>query len=745
MPHRPADSPPARTTDTHGAPSAPGTAAHLDDLERLLNLCEVQAVRSGVPFPLGARPRGTGVNFALFSRHATGVRLDLFDRAGAAAPVRTIILDALRNKTGDIWHVWLDGIQPGQLYGFRVAGPYAPGDGHRFNPNKLLVDPCATAVVPALSSDPLAALGYDWHSPLKDLSFSEADNAATAAKSVVTHEDFDWQGDQPLRRPWTTTVLYELHVRGFTIHPSAAVRHPGTYRGLVDKIPYLKHLGVTAVELMPVQEFDDVDPLRRHPDTGRALTNFWGYDPVSFFAPKASYASVQREGGHLLEFKEMVRAFHREGIEIILDVVFNHTGEGNQLGPTVSFRGIDNAIYYWLQHDRRFYKDFTGTGQTVNASHPVVRDMILDALRYWVIEMHVDGFRFDLASVLGRDPHGHVLVDAPLLDRIAEDPILRDAKLIAEAWDAAGAYQVGWFSQRRWAEWNGQFRDDVRRFWRGDAGMAGRLASRICGSADLYHDVGKGPECSINFVTCHDGFTLNDLVSYARKHNEQNGEGNRDGTDENFSANYGAEGESADLALEEVRRRQIRNFLLTLAISRGVPMLLGGDEFRRTQGGNNNAYCQDNETSWVDWTLAAHNADLVRFTRSAFAFRREHSVLRQEAFYTAETVQWFDSAGRTPDWFDPSLRQLACLLHGDDGTDLYVMFNAGTEDVPFRLPGGPYAGTWRLAADTARRSPGDIRASGDPQERVEGSSCDVGWRSCVILAAPGRSSPGPRG
>ena len=525
-------------------------AEQLAELERLLSLCEVQAVRSGVPLPLGAHPRGDGVNFAIFSRHATGVRLDLFANPEDAMPTRSIILDAARNKTGDIWHVWLAGIRPGQLYGLRIAGPYAPQDGHRFNPNKLVVDPYATAIASLPGRDFRAAVGYDPSSAQQDLSFSEIDDAAVAPKCIVTHDDFDWQGDQPLRLPWTSTVIYELHVRGYTIDPTAGVRFPGTYRGLIEKIPYLKDLGITAVELMPIQEFNQDDFSRVDPTTGERLKNFWGYDPLGFFAPKASYASVRQDGAQVLEFKEMVRAFHRAGLEVILDVVFNHTCEGDELGPTVCFRGIDNAIYYWLDDDKRFYRDFTGCGQTVNAAHPVVRDLILDALRYWVMEMHVDGFRFDLASVLGRDIHGRVLADAPLLERIAEDPILRDAKIVAEAWDAAGAYQVGSFSHRRWAEWNGRFRDDVRRFWRGDAGMLGAFASRIAGSSDLYARSGKGPECSINFVTCHDGFTLNDLVSYERKHNEANGEDNRDGADENYSANYGVEGET------DARRRR---------------------------------------------------------------------------------------------------------------------------------------------------------------------------------------------
>ena len=702
-------------------------------------------MRSGAPLPLGAHLRGNGVNFAIFSRHATGVRLDLFNRGADTTPARTIILDAARNKTGDIWHVWLEGIRAGQLYGFRIAGPYAPHEGHRFNPNKLVLDPCAKAIVPAEGHDSRVSVGYDPASPRKDLSFSDLDDAGSVPKCVVQHEDFDWRGDQPLRLPWTSTVIYELHVRGYTIDSSSGVQCPGTYRGLVEKIPYLKALGVTAVELMPVQEFNEHDSQRTNPRTGERLKNFWGYDPLSFFAPKASYSSVREEGAQALEFKEMVRTFHREGLEVILDVVFNHTGEGDQLGPTLCFRGIDNAVYYWLADDRRFYRNFTGTGQTVNASHPVVRDLILDALRYWVMEMHVDGFRFDLASVLGRDVRGHVLADAPLLERIAEDPILRDAKLIAEAWDVAGAYQVGGFSQRRWAEWNGQFRDDVRRFWRGDAGLRGRFASRICGSSDLYAGSGKGPECSVNFIASHDGFTLNDLVSYSNKHNEANGEGNRDGADESFSANYGAEGESGDAAIEALRERQTRNFLLTLAISRGVPMLLAGDEFRRTQRGNNNAYCQDNGTSWVDWSLGERHQDLVRFTRQAFAFRRAHAVLRRERFYGDRDIEWSDPSGCRPDWLDHSQKRLACLVHGEEGPDLYLMFNADVDPASFALPALPPSRRWRVAVDTTRPTAEDFDTE---QRRIDippGACWIAGSRSSAILVAcPSPSSASRR-
>jgi isoamylase len=698
--------------------------AELAELERLLSLCEVQSVRSGVPAPLGAKLRGNGVNFALFSRNATGVRLDLFDRPEDAAPARSIILDQARNKTGDIWHVWLEGIGPGQLYGFHVTGPWSPGDGHRFDPDKLLLDPYATAIAPVRSRDGAASL----------FRLEMSDGAASAPKSVVTYAHFDWRGDQPLRHPWSSTVIYELHVRGFTVHPSARVANPGTYRGLVDKIPYLRDLGVTAVELMPVQEFDERRPLRVNPLSGEQLWNYWGYDPMSFFAVKASYASTAERGAQVLEFKEMVRSFHRAGIEIIVDLVFNHTGEGNELGPTFCFRGIDNAIYYWLDDDRRFYRDFTGCGHTINATHPVVRDLILDALRYWVIELHVDGFRIDLASVLGRDRQGRVVADAPLLERIAEDPILRDAKLIAEAWDAAGAYQVGSFPHRRWAEWNGQFRDDARRFWRGDDGMLGRFASRICGSADLYQSSGKGPECSINYVTSHDGFTLHDLVSYARRHNEANGENNRDGLVENYSANHGVEGDTEDPEIAALRRRQVKNFLLTLACSRGVPMLLAGDELGRTQSGNNNAYCQDNETSWMDWSLLERNEEVFRFARAVLALRRAHPVLRREAFYTDEDVSWFAPDGHRPDWSDPGARQLAALVRGD-GCDLYLMFNSAPENATFRLPAARAGRSWRLAIDTALGFAKGCFPPGSEALIADQAAYPMTSRSSVLLVA----------
>ncbi len=610
-------------------------------------------VRIGVPLPMGTHEYGGGVNFAFFSRHASRVRLELFDLPADATPARVIEFDPARNRTGDMWHVWVEGIRPGQLYAYRVDGPYQPREGNRFNFRKLLLDPFATAIAPLPSWDFGPARGYDPAASDRDLVPSPTDDAGAMPKCVFTLEHFHWEDDRPLRHPWSKTVIYEAHVRGFTIHPASGVGHPGTYRGLMEKIPYLTELGVTAVELMPVHEFNENQVLGVNPQTGQPLRNYWGYDPVAFFAPKASYSSAGGLGQQKLEFKEMVRALHRAGIEVILDVVFNHTAEGSELGPTLCFRGIDNAIFYTLAEDRRYYKDYTGTGNTVNANHPVVRGFILDALRHWVVEMHVDGFRFDLASVLGRDGTGRLLANAPLLERIAEDAILRDVKIIAEAWDSAGAYEVGSFSERRWAEWNGRYRDDVRRFWRGDEGMLGLFASRICGSADIYRKSGKGPEGSINFLTCHDGFTLNDLVSYRDKHNEANGENNHDGANDNFSDNCGAEGETADAGIESLRLRQIKNFLLTLMISRGVPMLQGGDEFRRSQGGNNNAYCQDNETSWHDWRRLEAHREVFRFTRGMIAFRRDHPVLSKERFYTDAEIHWFAAHGGLPDWADP--------------------------------------------------------------------------------------------
>jgi glycogen operon protein len=692
-------------------------------------------VRMGVPLPMGTHEDEGGVNFAFFSRHASRVRLELFDHPEDATAVRVIDLDPARNRTGDVWHVWVEGIRPGQLYAYRVDGRYQPKDGHRFNFHKLLLDPFATAIskLPTWEFGP--ARGYDPSVPDGDSVCSMVDDAGAMPKCVFTQEHFHWHEDRPPRHPWSNTVIYETHVRGFTIHPGSGVEHPGTYRGLMEKIPYFKDLGVTAVELMPVQEFNEHQAPGINPQTGQPLGNYWGYDPVAFFAPKASYSSSGGVGQQKLEFKEMVQAFHRAGIEVFLDVVFNHTAERNEQGPTLCFRGIDNSIFYMLADDKRSYRDYTGTGNTINANHPVVRDHILTALRYWVVEMHVDGFRFDLAAVLGRGRSGNLLHNPPLLERIAEDPILRDVKIIAEAWDAAGAYEVGSFSERRWAEWNGRYRDDVRRFWRGDDGMLGSFASRICGSADIYSKSGKGPESSINFVTCHDGFTLNDLVSYRDKHNEANGENNHDGTNNNLSENYGAEGETTDAGVEAIRKTQIKNFLLTLLISRGVPMLLGGDEFRRTQGGNNNAYCQDNETSWVDWTHLKQHQEIYRFAQGMMAFRRAHPILSKEQFYTDAEILWFNPQQGSPNWADPKEKQFACLIREDEQSALCLMCNAGADAVDFGLPPVPPRTRWYLAVDTSREPPQDLLAAGEEPLWKDPHTYHLRPRSSAILLA----------
>ncbi len=676
---------------------------------------ELGEVQAGNPLPIGgAHQQGIGVNFVLFSRHATGVRLEFYQNSEDASPSRIIDFDPVRHRTGEVWHVWVRGIPAGQLYGYRVEGPYLPEEGHRFNPHKLLLDPYARAIAGVENWEFLAARGYDSSSSLADLSVSTVDNGGTTPKCIFTHDHFDWETDSPPKHSASDTVIYETHVRGFTIHPSSGVAHPGTFAGLTEKIPYLQDLGVTAIELMPILEFNENESNRLNPITGERLRNYWGYDPVAFFAPKGSYCIGDPHGQQILEFREMVKAFHRAGIEVILDIVLNHTAEGDELGPTISLRGIENSIFYMLQENGcRYYKNFSGVGNTLNANHPVVREFVRNVLRYWVMHMHVDGFRFDLASVLGRDEHGNILRNAPLLEGIAEDPILRDVKIIAEAWDAGGAYQVGSFSTQRWTEWNGRFRDDVRRFWVGDAGMIGSFASRICGSSDLYRSSGKGPASSLNFVTCHDGFTLNDLVSYKEKHNDENGEFNRDGTDANYSDNCGLEGLSQDAGVEGMRNRLIKNFLLTLFISRGVPMLLGGDEFRRTQRGNNNAYCQDNEVSWFDWSLLETHTEIQRFTRGMIAFRRAHPVLRREKFYTDADIKWFGPNGATPDWADQRQKSLACLILGQTmlgqtEPDLFLLFNADTRSVDFSIPALPAGKIWRLAVDTSRTAPDDL-------------------------------------
>ena len=654
-----------------------------------------------------------GACFVIFSQHASRVRIELFDKPEDTTPSKIIDLDPVRDRTGDLWHVWVEGIRPGQLYAYKVDGPSQPMEGHCFNFNKPLFDPLATAIT-----------------PLPDSNFSDA---GPMPKCVFTDDNFDWQGDQPIKQPWSKTVIYETHVRGFTIHPSSGVIYPGKYRGLMEKIGYFKELGVTAIELMPVQEFNEHQITEINPHTKQQLEDYWGYNPILFCAPKASYSSLKGLGKQVLEFKEMVLAFHKAAIEVILDVVFNHTAEENELGPTFCFRGIDNSVFYILSDDKRSYKDYTGCGNTINANHPVVQEHIITTLHYWVNEMHVDGFRFDLAAALGRDGNGDLLPDSPLLKRIANDPVLKDIKIIAEPWDASGAYEVGNFSDRRWAEWNGQYRDNVRRFWRGDDGLTALFAQRICGSADLYAKSGKGPQNSINYVTCHDGFTLNDLVSYRDKHNEANGENNKDGTSENFSENFGVEGKSADVQIESLRKRQIKNFLLTLLISRGVPMLLGGDEFRRTQGGNNNPYCQDNEISWYDWGNLKQHREIYLFTRSLIALRNAHPVLSKEQFYTDTEIHWFSPQGGLPNWADPKEKRIACLIQESEHKALYLMFNAGIEAIDFVLPAGQPGDRWHLAVDTSLEGPHDLPAEGKAHLLENSQMYRMNPRSSAIL------------
>jgi glycogen operon protein len=658
--------------------------------------------------PFGATVKPGGVNFALFSRHAQGVDLLLF-KEGQEEPFLEIPLDPAIHRTGDVWHVFVQGLAAGALYGYRVHGPFAPKAGHRFNPRAVVLDPYATAL----------SGGHPWGAP----------SARGARRCRVTSDEFDWEGDVPPATSLAQTVLYELHVRGYTRHPSSGVRHPGTFAGLVEKIPYLKSLGVTAVQLMPVLEFDEFDQTHKHPATGEPLRNYWGYSPLSFFAPKAGYAS--QAGQQVREFKEMVKAFHRAGLEVILDVVYNHTCEGNENGPTVSFRGLDNLIYYMLDKEGRYY-NFSGCGNTFNCNHPLVRDLIIDSLTYLVSELHVDGFRFDLAAILGRGPDGKVLEDPPLLQHIAEHPVLAGTKLLAEAWDAAGLSQLGKFPVwGRWAEFNGWFRDDVRRFIRSEPATAS-VSKRVCGSLDLYGDSSRHPYHSINFVTCHDGFTLYDLVSYNHKHNQANGENNGDGWNDNHSYNCGHEGLTDAGHINALRQRQMRNFLAMLLVSQGVPLLTHGDEFGRTQHGNNNAYCQDNETSWVDWGLAEKNAGLLRFTRMMIALRKKHFALGREQF--VQRVSWHGRKVGEPDWTGQT-RALAFQLHGRHGQpDLYVFFNAHWEWQKFNLP-QPGRGRWRRLVDTNLAPPEDVVEDRDAVALQPADHYLVAPRSAVILVA----------
>jgi isoamylase len=681
-------------------------------------------VSEGGSAPLGATPSPAGVNFSLFSRHATGVELLLFDRDDDARPARVIPIDPSTQRTYHYWHVFVPGLAPGQIYGYRVAGPFDPGRGLRFDPAKVLLDPYGRGVV--------VPKGYS-----RDAASRDGDNAATAMKSVVVDPSaYDWEGDRPLRRSPARTIVYEMHVRGFTRHPSSGVpeKTRGTYAGLIEKIPYLQELGITAVELLPVFQFD---PLACPP----GKVNYWGYQPVSFFAPHQAYSSRQDPLGPVDEFRDMVKALHRAGIEVILDVVYNHTAEVGHDGPTLCFRGLDNAAYYVLDRDPGRYADFTGCGNTFNANHPVARRMIVDSLRYWVEAMHVDGFRFDLASILSRDSSGAVLANPPVLWDIESDPSMAGIKFIAEAWDAAGLYQVGSFVGDSWKEWNGIFRDDARSFFRGDEGSLARFADRFVGSPEIYGHKEREPEQSINFVTCHDGFTLNDLVSYERKHNEANGEGNRDGADDNRSWNCGVEGPTDDPAVETLRNRQVKNLLTVTLFAVGMPMILMGDEVRRTQHGNNNAYSQDNETSWFDWTLLDKHADMHRFVTLLNARRvgrgveHEQRRLSLNELLRQAKMAWHGVKLNQPDWGESS-HSVAFSLELRQGGHVYFVLNAHREPLDFELPqmGDGSPRPWRRWIDTSLDSPNDI-VPWETAPPVPGSTYRAGAHSVVVLRA----------
>jgi isoamylase len=674
----------------------------------------------GSSYPLGATWDGAGVNFSLFSENATGVELCLFDNANGAHETAKI---PLREKTGPVWHIYLPELRPGHLYGYRVHGPYDPARGHRFNPAKLLLDPYAKAIAGTIRwSD--ALFGYTIGHSDSDLAPDARDSSNGIPKCVVIDAAFSWGDDRPPGTPWHRTVIYELHVKGFTArHPQVPERLRGTYAGLAcpPVLEYLRSLGITAVELMPVHQFVADKHL-----VDRGLTNYWGYNSIGFFAPHAGYASSGSMGQQVAEFKTLVKTLHREGIEVILDVVYNHTAEGNHLGPTLCFRGIDNAAYYRLTQGEneglRYYMDYTGCGNTLDMTHPNVLSVVMDSLRYWVLEMHVDGFRFDLASALARELHAVDRLSA-FFDIIQQDPVLSRVKLIAEPWDLGeGGYQVGNFPVL-WAEWNGVYRDTVRRFWKGDAGQVGSMAYRLTGSSDLYGQSGRMPHASINFITAHDGFTLHDLVSYNEKHNEANGENNQDGHNDNLSWNCGVEGTTTESAVLNLRERQKRNFLATLFLSQGVPMLLAGDESGRTQHGNNNGYCQDNEISWMQWELDPRRESLLEFTRSMIKFFHEHPVLRRRQFFQGREIRglgmkdltWIRPDGQeitAEDWENGETRCFGLSLAGDaiDETDergnrildvsLLILLNAHYEPVPFVLPEPKPNHQWRLIMDT---------------------------------------------
>jgi glycogen operon protein len=683
-------------------------------------------VHRGSPYPFGATLQRGGVNFSVFARHATTLKLVLY-RPGHEKPIAELPLDPHVNRTGDVWHIRVDGLPASVEYGYRAdRAPNSNPRVHRYEPEAVLVDPYARVLTAHLF-------------PAGSPRFDDATLMSRRTwRSAISDDEFDWGLDQPLNRHLADTIIFEIHVRGFTIHPSARVSHPGTFRAVAEKIPYLKELGVTAVELMPVTEFDEFCVPHVNPFTGERLRDYWGYNPVSFFAPKASYGGTGKAGGEIAEFKAMVKALHAAGIEVILDIVLNHTGEGDERGRTISWRGLDNSIYYIIDPVSGRYHNYSGCGNTFNCNHPVVRSMLVACLRYWVTEMHVDGFRFDLASVLGRGQDGEVMFNPPLLERIAAEPVLANTKLIAEAWDAAGLYQVGTFPNwGRWAEWNGRFRDDVRRFLRGDSGTVGALATRLAGSADLYQDDGRAPYHGINFITSHDGFTLADLCAYDAKHNEANGDNGAGGSNDNFSWNCGVEGPTEDPAVNALRRRQMRNAAAILLVSQGVPMILGGDERGRTQFGNNNAYCQDNELSWLDWGDDADSRTLRRFFRLLIDFRKRHPNVRRRSFAEGAeggwpAIWWHGTKLNQADWSQESRHLGMHLPGGGNDDDVYVIVNGDAAAREFDLPPLSRGRRWRRVVDTMLLPPNDIAGPRD-EPIVRASTYPAGPRSVVIL------------
>jgi isoamylase len=699
----------------------------------------------GTPYPLGATWDGAGTNFALFSEVARGVELCLVDDDGEHRV-------ELTEMDGFVWHGYLPDVGPGQRYGYRVHGPYEPARGHRCNPAKLLLDPYGKAVDGQVRWHE-ALFGYRFSDPARA---STADSAPYMPTNVVINPFFDWGDDRPPRTPYHGTVIYEAHVRGLTLrHPEVPPDQRGTYAGLAHPavIDHMVMLGVTAVELMPVHQF-----VPEHDLTERGLTNYWGYNTIAFLAPHNGYAAADTPGGQVGEFKAMVKALHEAGIEVILDVVYNHTAEGDHRGPTLSFRGIDNAAYYRLSdEDKRYYVDYTGCGNSFNVRSPHALQLIMDSLRYWVLEAHVDGFRFDLASALARELHDVDRLSA-FFDLVQQDPVVSQVKLIAEPWDVGeGGYQVGNFPPL-WSEWNGKYRDTVRDFWRGEASTLPEFASRLSGSSDLYETSGRRPVASVNFVTCHDGFTLADLVSYDRKHNEANGEGGADGTDDNRSWNCGVEGPTTDPAINELRARQQRNLLATLFCSEGVPMLLAGDELGRTQGGNNNAYCQDNEVSWVEWDLAGGPAAPLEFACDLATFRRDHPVFRRRRFFRGDAggdgladIAWLTPSGQAmkdQDWNTPYARAMMVFLNGDAITEpgprgepvrddsFLILLSAHNEPVTFTLPGPKFGRRWSVTLDTAAG-----RAAEDGVDKYRpGGQIELAGHSMMVLR---RTDPAP--